>query len=69
MKKIYIKPQIATVATDPIELCAASTNSWHVDHKGDHTASTESSDNYGEIIYDNGSSSTGSYDPFDSSNW
>ena len=58
-----------TVATEPATLCGASTNSWHVDHNGDHTSSTESSDNYGEIIYDNGTTSSGSYDPFDNSNW
>lgn len=58
-----------TVATEPATLCAASTNSWHVDNKDGHDTPSASDPNYGEIIYDKGSSSSGSYDPFDSNNW
>lgn len=58
-----------TVATEPATLCGASTNSWHVDPKDGHDTPSASDPNYGEIIYDNGSSSSGSYDPFDSKNW
>ncbi len=58
-----------TVATEPATLCAASTNSWHVDPKDGHDTPSASDPDYGEIIYDKGSSSSGSYDPFDSDNW
>ena len=69
MKKIYTKPQIMTVATEPATLCAASTTSWHVDHKDGHGTPDASDPNYGEIIYDKGSGSMGSDDPFDESHW
>lgn len=35
MKKLYIKPIIQVVATAPAQLCAASPNTWHVDHDKD----------------------------------
>ena len=69
MKKIYTKPQIMTVATEPATLCAASTNSWHVDHKDGHDTPDASDPDYGEIIYDKGAGSMGSDDPFDVSHW
>lgn len=67
MKKVYIKPAMLVVATAPAELCAASTNSWHVDHNKEHTGGESSDPDYGEVIYDDGSIS--GYNPFDESNW
>lgn len=55
------------VATAPAELCAASTNSWCVDHDKEHTGGESSDPDYGEVIYDDGSIS--GYDPFVESNW
>lgn len=66
MKKLYIKPIILVVATVPAQLCAASPNTWHVDHK-EHTGDESSDPDYGEVIYDDGSIS--GYNPFDESNW
>ena len=36
------------VATAPAQLCAASPNTWHVDHK-DHTGDESSYPDYGEV--------------------
>ena len=49
MKKIYIKPTMLVVATAPAELCAASPNSWCVDHK-EHNGGESSDPDYGEVI-------------------
>lgn len=68
MKKIYTKPQMVMVATEPATLCAASTNAWHVDHEDGHGTPSASDPNYGEIIYDEGEGSLGD-DPFDERNW
>ena len=54
------------VATVSAQLCAASPNGWHVDHK-EHTGGESSDPDYGEVIYDDGSIS--GYDPFDEGNW
>lgn len=67
MKKLYTKPQMVMVATEPAALCAASTNAWHVDHK-EHTGGESSDPDYGEIIYDEGEGSLGD-DPFIEGNW
>lgn len=66
MKKLYIKPIIQVVATVSAQLCAASINSWCVDHK-EHNGGESSDPDYGEVIYDDGSIS--GYNPFDESNW
>lgn len=68
MKKIYTKPQMVMVATEPATLCAASTNAWHVDCEGGHGKPSSSDPDYGEIIYDEGKGSLGD-DPFDERNW
>ncbi len=68
MKKIYTKPQMVMVATEPATLCAASTNAWHVDCEGGHGKPSSSDPDYGEIIYDEGEGSLGD-DPFDERNW
>ena len=68
MKKIYTKPQMVMVATEPATLCAASTNARHVDHEDGHGTPSASDPNYGEIIYDEGEGSLGD-DPFDERNW
>ena len=68
MKKIYTKPQMVMVATEPAALCAASTNAWHVDHKDGHGTPSASDPDYGEIIYDEGEGSLGD-DPFIEGNW
>lgn len=67
MKKLYTKPQMVMVATEPATLCAASTNAWHVDHK-EHTGGESSDPDYGKIIYDEGEGSLGD-DPFIEGNW
>lgn len=67
MRKSYIKPHIMVVASITTEICAAS-DTWHVDHKGDHPSDIEKSDDYGKIIYDDGSIPS-TNDPFDPKNW
>lgn len=61
---------VASIAT---EMCAVSDkyNTWHVDHdrNGDHPSDIEKSDDYGKIIYDDGSIPSGKSDPFDPNNW
>ena len=69
MKKLYTKPQMVMVATEPAALCAASTNAWHVDHKDGHGTPSSSDPNYGEIIYDKNDGSLGKDDPFIKDNW
>ncbi len=69
MKKLYTKPQMVMVTTEPATLCAASTNAWHVDCEGSHGKPSSSDPDYGEIIYDEGEGSLGENDPFDESNW
>ena len=68
MRKSYIKPHIMVVASIATEICAAS-DTWHVDHKGDHPSDIEKSDDYGKIIYDDGSILSGASDPFNPDNW
>ena len=70
MRKSYIKPHIMVVASIATEICAASDkyNTWHVDHNGDHPSDIEKSDDYGKIIYDDGSIPS-TNDPFDPKNW
>ena len=71
MRKLYIKPHIMVVASIATEICAASDkyNTWHVDHNGDHPSDIEESDDYGKIIYDDGSIPSGASDPFNPDNW
>lgn len=69
MKKLYTKPQMVMVATEPAALCAASTNAWHVDCEGGHGKPSSSDPDYGEIIYDEGEGSLGKDDPFIEGNW
>lgn len=60
---------VASIAT---EMCAASDkyNTWHVGHNGDHPSDIEKSDDFGKIIYDDGSSiPSGKSDPFNPDNW
>lgn len=68
MKKIYTKPQMVMVATEPATLCAASTNAWHVDCEDGHGTPSASDPDYGKIIYDEGEGSLGD-DPFIEGNW
>ena len=68
MKKIYTKPQMVMVATEPATLCAASTNAWHVDCEDGHGTPSARDPDYGEIIYDEGKGSLGD-DPFIEGNW
>ena len=56
---------VASIAT---EICAAS-DTLHGDHNGDHPSDTEKSDDYGKIIYDDGSIPSGASDPFNPDNW
>ena len=71
MRKSYISPNIIVVASIATEICAASErySTWHVDHNGDHPSDIEKSDDYGKIIYDNGTIPSGISDPFDPENW
>lgn len=69
MKKLYTKPQMVMVATEPAALCAASTNAWHVDHEDGHGTPSASDPDYGEIIYDKDDGSLGKDDPFIEGNW
>lgn len=59
---------VASIAT---EMCAASNkyNTWHVDHKDDHPSDIEKSDDYGKIIYDDGSIPSDASNPFDPNHW
>ena len=70
MKRNYIKPLATVLVAAPVEICAGSDKfkTWHVDHNGDHPSDIEASDDYGKIIYDDGSISSQD-DPFDSDNW
>lgn len=65
MKNTYLKPQIEVIVS---EVCMLNSFSkWHVDHDGEHTPDIEGSDNFGDVIIDNGK--LDGYDPFDDNNW
>ena len=68
IRKKYIKPQTNIVASVPCTLCAGSgyDNLWVIDKDENHNPDK---DDYGKIIYDDGSLQGSHYDPYNDSNW